>query len=197
MIFGARFFSALLALLCLLAPVAQAQSAWGVAELMQELAQTSSATASFTERETSPLLTAPLISTGILTYIAPDYLRKTTNLPASEVFTLDHGEVTLTSAAAGGTQIFALNQDPRIAGLVTGIRATLAGDLPALTAVYTVTLSGDPAGWELRLAPRDPALAHIVRVIFIAGVQGRITTIDTQTGDGGRTLMTVRMDDAP
>lgn len=179
---------------------ARSQTGWGVTQLMQALAQTRSATGHFTQRQTAPVLSAPLISTGTLIYKAPDYLRKTTTSPAPEVFTLDHGEVTLSGANTGGTHVFALRQDPRIAGLIVGIRATLAGDLPALEQYYTVTFSGDETDWQLHLTPKNSSLARFIRAMTISGAQGRVAVIDTVTADGGETRMSISADevkDAP
>lgn len=191
-----------LAMLWLLAcaPAAQAQSAWDLASLMQSLAQVRAASASFTERQTAPVLSAPLTSTGTLTYAAPDYLRKATLTPVPEIFTLDHDEVTFTGGPSGRTHVFALNQDPRIAGLVEGIRATLAGDLPGLERYYNVSLSGSADAWELHLFPKTPALQRFIRTITISGSQGSIAVIDTQTSDGGNSRMSIQpasVTDAP
>ena len=57
---------------------ALAQPAWGLGALMQSLAQIRSASASFTESKTLPMLNAPLLASGTLDYVAPDYIRKTT-----------------------------------------------------------------------------------------------------------------------
>ncbi len=174
-----------------------APTSWGLVALMQTLAQTRSATVAFTESQTSPVLSAPLVSTGTLTYVAPDYVRKATLSPVPNVFTLDHNQVTLTNGTDAGTHVFNLSQDPRIAGLVEGIRATLAGDLPTLENFYTLSLTGDAAGWQLKLLPKDPALAHFVRLIVISGSQGRIEIIDTTSHDGSDSHMSIKADNAP
>ena len=200
MIFGPK--ARLIIVLGLLASpaLAKAQPVWGLVPLMHALAQVCTASARFTERQTAPVLSTPLISTGTLTYAAPNYLRKATLTPAPEIFTLDHAEVTLTGGASQGTHVFALTRDPRIAGLVEGIRATLAGDLPALEHFYTVSLTGTEAGWQLHLLPKDPSLARFLRAITISGSQGRIATIDTQSSDGGDSTMSIQpgdVNDAP
>jgi len=87
-----------------------------------------------------------------------------------------------------------VNQDPRIAGLVEGIRGTLAGDLPALEQVYTVSLSGSAASWQLRLQPTQPALRRFVQSLVISGSEGRITVIDAVSSDGSDETMTIRAD---
>ena len=188
----------LLAILCLFAATAhQAKAApdWGLASLMESMSHVRRASASFTERQSAPTLNAPLVSTGTLTYGAPDYLRKVTISPVPETFVLDHDHVTLTGGADGGIHEYALTDDPRIAGLVEGIRATLAGDLPALERFYTVSLNGEAAAWQLTLLPKDPALARLVQSIVISGSQDRIGTIETASSDGGDSRMSIRVDD--
>jgi hypothetical protein len=177
---------------------ALAQRSWGLPQLMTWLAATRSGSASFTERETSPVLSAPLISTGTLSYVAPGYLRKQTSMPVPSIFTLQDGQVTLTQG--GATRHFALDEDPRIAGLVEAIRGTLAGDLPSLQRFYAITLTGAPDAWQMTLVPRDPALARFLRAVIIEGAQGQVTLIDTQSADGGESRMSIApaaISDAP
>ena len=101
----------------------------------------------------------------------------------------------MTGGADGATHHFALTDDPRIGGLVEGIRATLAGDLPALERYYTLSLGGSAADWQLRLQPRNPALQHFVQSIVICGQQDRIGSIDTLSRDGSDSLMSLNAED--
>jgi hypothetical protein len=181
---------------CLLAaaPAALAQTAappWGLEPLMLSLAQVQFASAKFTERKTSPLLSAPLTTRGTLTYTAPDYMRKTTLSPMSESFTLNHNRVTMSGGPDGETREFLLAEAPQIGGLVEGIRATLAGDLPTLHRLYEVQLSGGAASWQLLLRPKDPRLARFVQTIMVQGSQDRIDVIDTLSPDGSDSSMSI------
>ncbi len=199
MISGAELRRIFLFLCLLAASPAQAQTGsqaiWGLPQLMQSLAQTRSGTAHFTERQTSPVLSAPLICAGTLSFVAPDYLRKTTTSPAQEIFTLDHDQVTLTGGS--GTHVFQINQDQRIAGMVEAIRSTLTGDLPRLQQYYTVTLNGDSSNWELHLLPKGDTLTRFLRAITISGSANHITTIDTASADGSDSRMSITQADAP
>jgi len=194
-----------LALLCILAsgtPCAMAQPAagsWGLPQLMHELAQVHSASARFTERKTVQVLSAPLVASGSLTYVAPDYMRKTTLSPMPEDFVLDHDQVTITGGPDNQTHSFSMTGDPRIGGLVEGVRATLAGDLPTLDRFYVVRLTGTEAGWQLLLQPKDAGLMHFVKWIIIRGSQNRINVIDTASSDGDHSEMGIIEDvnDAP
>jgi hypothetical protein len=167
---------------------------WNLAALMQSMAQIRSSTASFTERKTLPMLSAPLQASGTLAYVAPDTIRKTTFAPMREDFVLTQNEITLTGGPGNQTHRFSLRQDPEIGGLAEGIRGTLAGDLPGLQRLYGLSLSGSEANWQLVLKPIDPALAHFVTWIAIRGDGNRITGIDTAGGDGSRSVMTISED---
>jgi outer membrane lipoprotein-sorting protein len=157
--------------------------------LMAQLAKVQSASASFTEAKTMALITTTLRSSGTLSYEAPDYVRKTTLSPAPEDFLLRNGTVTLT--INGQTKRFTLAEAPQLAGLVEGVRATLAGDLPTLLRYYDVSLSGGAADWQLLLRPRDPSLAGMMAWMSITGEENRITGIDNADDKGGVTKMQV------
>jgi hypothetical protein len=185
-----------LVLICLSGSLhfALAQSAnWGLPQLMQSLAQVHSASASFAERQTVAMLNAPLMSAGTLSYVAPDYVRKVTTSPAAQDFVLDHGVVTLTGLDHQ-THRFSVNEAPQIGGLVEGIRATLAGDLPALERVYDVRLTGNAANWQLFLQPKDPSVTRFVKWIVIQGSQSQIHAVDTASADGGHSEMGITED---
>ncbi|MDE1896875.1 MAG: outer membrane lipoprotein carrier protein LolA [Rhodospirillales bacterium] len=174
-----------LVLLC-----AQTAPGFTLPGLMAQLAEVRAASARFTETKSLALLTTTLQSSGTLDYKAPDYVRKTTTTPAPQNFLLQNGIVTLTTN--GQTQHFTLAQAPQLAGLVEGVRATLAGDLPALRRYYNLSLSGGPEHWQLLLHPRDPALAKMLAWMSITGSGDTITEIDSADAKGGTTRMQVR-----
>ena len=170
------------------APVALAQSVteWGLAPLMHELSDVHSATARFAERSTVPLLSTPLLSSGSLTYVAPSYVRKTTTMPPGQDFILDGDQVTVTGAGQPTRQV-SLAAAPQIAGLVEGVRATLAGDLPTLERFYLVRLTGTQPRWQLLLRPKDAGLRHFLTWMLIQGSANRIMAVDTQGAGGDHT----------
>lgn len=164
---------------------------WGLPQLMHELARVRSASARFTERKTMHILKAPLVTSGTLRYVAPDYLQKVTLSPQPESFVLNDSQVTITGGWDGRTHTFSLTEDPQITGLVEGIRATLAGDLQTLERFYVVELSGDNMRWQLVLRPKSRELAHFVSWMRIQGHDDRIDVVDTQSGNGDHSEMTV------
>lgn len=170
---------------------AAAQAAWGLPQLMTAFAQVKSATGQFTERKTMRMLTQPLIASGRLAYVAPSHIEKVTVSPIPERLVMDGDRVTIVSGPNNETHTFSVADFPQIGGLVEGIRATLAGDLPTLERLYTPRLSGTPAAWDLQLVPKDNDLAHVVKWIEFRGDGNRIRTIDTEGGDGDRSEMTI------
>jgi len=173
------------------AGAATTQQPWGLPQLMAGLGQVRSASGQFTERKTMRMLTQPLISSGRLAYVAPSHIEKLTVSPIPERLVMDGDRVTIVSGPNNETHTFSVADFPQIGGLVEGIRATLAGDLPTLERIYTIRLSGTPAAWDLQLVPRDGDLAHVVKWIAFHGDGNRIRTINTEGGDGDRSEMTI------
>lgn len=170
---------------------AAAQEPWGLPQLMAGLGQVKSAAGQFTERKTMRMLTQPLISSGRLAYVAPSHIEKVTVSPMPERLVMDGDRVTIVSGPNNDTHTFSVADYPQIGGLIEGIRATLAGDLPTLERIYTTRLSGTQAAWDLQLVPKDEDLARFVKRIDFRGDGYRIRTIDTEGSDGDRSEMTI------
>ncbi len=74
---------------------------------------------------------------------------------------------------------------------IESIRATLAGDRPALEKVFKVGLSGEMEKWELSLTPIDPKVGRTVRFIHISGARDAIQEVEILEADGDRSLLTI------
>lgn len=183
-IYGAWFISGAAAQTGAAAP-------WGLVQLMQSLGAVKSASASFTERKSIAILNAPLVTTGTLTYKAPDRMEKTTLSPKPERFVLDGDKITVSGASDQQTHVFSTADAPQIEGLTEGILGTLAGDLPSLQRVYDVQFSGGPAGWQIVLLPRNADVRKMIAWMAIRGAGQRIRAIDTQSGNGDHSEMDI------
>ena len=75
---------------------------------------------------------------------------------------------------------------------IESIRATLAGDLPALERLFTIDFAGGIARWRLTLTPRDAQVAKTVSRVIIDGMNDTLTTVEIIETDGDRSLMTLR-----
>ena len=189
---SARRARTLLSLLLLL--VAPDAAAWGVEQLMQDLGKVRSASARFVERKHLAILTAPLESSGTLTYVAPDRLEKHTLAPRAESMVLERGQLTLESAEPKRHRTLRLDDYPVIGVFVESIRSTLAGDLALLRRLYEVALEGDERKWRLVLKPLDPKMAEVVSEIRIGGSRDWIGSIEFLEPGGDRSVMTITRD---
>lgn len=168
----------------------QAQAAdWGIAQLMQSLAQRGTERALFVERKFIAILDKPLESSGELRYVPPDRLEKRTLQPRPESLVLDRDRLSIER----GNQKHSLRlQDyPEIAAVVDSLRGTLAGDRKALERVYRLELHGSAERWTLVMLPSDARLAAMVLRIDVTGTRDRVRSIEILQADGDRSVMSV------
>jgi outer membrane lipoprotein-sorting protein len=183
----------------LAAPVAGAARAaeapeWGIAQLMQALAAVKESRSRFVERKHLGILKEPLVSSGTLAYRAPGHLEKQTLSPRRDSLVLDGERLTLEDGESQRRRTVELQSYPAIWAFVEGIRATLAGDLGALSRFYRVELRGERSRWRLVLAPTDPAMLEMVSEIRIDGGGDRIRAIEIVEPSGDRSVMTITRD---
>lgn len=169
-----------------------------LARLFSELGARRERQARFNERRFSALLKAPIESTGTLMFRAPDFLEKRTLEPQRESVRIEGNVVTYEGAPLGGTaqkRTFALSDAPLLAALSESLRATLAGDLPALRRHYDVSWSVAQAqaqnGWQLTLVPRDRALRDAVAKVILRGAGGEVSAVEVVEASGDLTLMQI------
>lgn len=161
-----------------------------VPQLMHMLAQNKSGKATFVEKKYIGILDRPVVSTGTLSFVAPNQLEKRTLTPKSETLVLN-GD-TLTIDRSGGQQeIVSLGDHPEITAFIESIRGTLAGDLAALRTYYTLELSGTADQWSLALTPKQKRLSAIFTRIRIGGSGADVETIELDQHDGDRSVMTI------
>jgi hypothetical protein len=158
-------------------------------ELMQLLAQRRHSHVGFTEVQQLAMLDQPLHSSGELFYDAPDRLEKRTLEPKPEDLVLDHG--TLIMQRGNRRRTLSLRDYPQAAPFVESIRATLAGDRPALEQYFAPQLSGTLAGWALELTPRDATVRRSVERIRISGERDAIRTVEIRQRDGDVSLLSI------
>lgn len=174
-------------LLCCAMPVMAADIQ--LADLMQQLAQTKSAKATFVEKKYIGIVDKPLESSGELSFTAPDKLEKRTLKPKAESLILDGA--TLSVDISGKRRTISLQDYPEVAAFVESIRGTLAGDRTALEKVYKLELSGSRDKWQLTLTPTQARMSKVITRIRMQGTQADIKTIDFDQADGDRSEMVV------
>ena len=172
---------------------ATSSQAWGLPQLMQEMAGVKSSKRKFTERKYMSVLTVPLESSGTLSYQAPDRLEKHTLTPREERMVLDHGVIVVTRAGQGKNTMM-VNQYPAIGAFVESIRSTLAGDQKTLERYFQVKLEGSAARWHMKLLPVDKAVRDMVREIRMEGRGTMIVSMEIIEANGDHSTMTVSGD---
>jgi hypothetical protein len=165
--------------------------------------------ATFVERRSSALFKAPQLATGVLRFRAPAWLEKETLSPRHERLRIDGDRVSWelsdqrnpgndvlaaergAAPGSGAIRSIAIDADPRLAALVTGLRATLAGDLPGVERHFAVTLAAAADRWRLTLLPRDPLVEKSLIRIELEGRAGDLLRVAVIEADGDRSEMTI------
>jgi outer membrane lipoprotein-sorting protein len=168
---------------------APAVAAWDVATLMQGLAEHKGGRVRFVEKKYIALLEKPVVSSGEMTYTAPDRLEKRTLQPKPELMVLDRETLTLER----GKQKFVLrlSDRPEALAFVDSIRGTLSGNRAMLERSYALHLSGTRERWSLSLLPSDPRIAALVSRITVGGTNNIVDSIEYLQADGDRALMSI------
>ena len=132
---------------------------------MSLLAQRRSGEVRFSEERTVSGLDRPLLSSGTLSFTAPDNFARRTLQPRAESMIVEGQKVTL--ERGGRVRQVSLDAIPEMAGIVTAMRGTLTGDAAALRQYFRPTVSGSAARWSITLIPleerlldSDQAVAH-------------------------------------
>lgn len=105
---------------------------------------------------------------GELAYLGPGELGKRVDSPWREETRVVGGEVEVRRPGREPRR-FALAQVPELDTFLRGFAALLGGEAAALAADFELAASGSPAGWRLRLVPRDRRLARRVAEIEVTG----------------------------
>lgn len=189
-----RWFSLLLGLLA-------ATPAWAdqvtLTQIMAAIRSVQHVQARYVEHRTLHILKTPIESRGTLTFDAPDRLTKAadpTPQGPGERVVMDGEHMTITQGDGQGgnkSMTIGMNDHPEIAALATSLRATLAGDGAALEKIFEVSVSGSIEHWQMVLQPRDPAARRMLQWVSVTGYGSRITGIDTASGEGDRSEMSV------
>jgi len=172
------------------APAAAAGAADALDEVMHSLARRRHGQVSFVEQQFLHILKRPVESYGELIYDAPNRLEKRTIEPRPETLVVD-GEV-VTVQRGRRNHVLDLKAYPQILPFIESIRATLAGDRPALEKLFRLEFAGGEMRWTLVLRPLDAQLAKTVAEIRIDGSRDELSRVEIRQSDGDRSLMTLR-----
>ena len=185
----------LAALLLALAAAPLHAQTFDLKTLMQRMAQRKGGEARFTEERTVKGIDGPLMSSGTLSFTAPDRFARHTLQPTKE--SMEVQGRTLLLKRGNRTRQMEMDMVPEVGALLDAMRATLTGDAALLQRHFGTELTGNDAKWVLRLKPRDERLARQVQQIELVGQATDLRSIELQLANGDRSLMLLEPVQAP
>jgi Outer membrane lipoprotein carrier protein LolA-like len=153
------------------------------------LAQRKSGEARFEEARLVSGIDGPLLSSGTLSFTAPDAFARHTLQPRPESMAVQGNVMTL--KRGGRSRQMTLDAVPELSTLVEAMRGTLTGDAVALRKHFNTLVAGDARGWKLTLVPRDKALGAQVREVAIEGERGDMRVVSLWLAGGDSSRMTI------
>ncbi|WP_428826230.1 LolA-related protein [Azonexus sp. IMCC34842] len=180
-----RLFAGLL----LAALALPASAAFDVGQLMTDLARHKGGKAKFVEKKYISLLDKPVVSTGEMSYTAPDRLEKRTLTPKPELLLLDKELLSIEREKQKLT--INLSNQPEALAFIDSIRGTLTGNRAALEKNYLLHLAGTSDKWVLTMLPSEQKIAALVLRIVVSGSKNQIRSIEYLQADGDRSVLSI------
>ena len=184
-----RRLLALLAALALGTPGLAAAAGFDLPALMQLLATVRSGEATFIEKREVTVLDRTVVTSGRLSFEAPDTFVRETLKPQRDRMAVTGN--TLTLSRGDRTRTMQLDAAPEAAVIVEAIRGTLTGNGGALERAFATTVSGSAERWSLDLVPRDARLRGQVVSVRVSGEQAVVREVVVLLADGDRSVMTI------
>ncbi|MDP4302914.1 outer membrane lipoprotein carrier protein LolA [Leptothrix discophora] len=163
--------------------------AFGLEDLMRTLASVREGEASFTEKRTVAQLDQPLVSSGRLSFTAPDRFERVTLKPRREALQVNGN--TLTMSQGSRSRTLALDAVPEAQIMVEAVRGTLTGNQAALQKYFSTQVGGAAERWSLDLKPLDVKLRGTIAAIRVSGRQAEVQEIVLELADGDRSVMKI------
>lgn len=186
----ARLAATILATVAFLTPCIASSKGetWSLNYLMAEMAKRQSGSIKFRERRYLKLLTDPVTIEGVLSFDG-NRLEKHNLKPEEERVVIDGSRVTIFRPAQKREDSVFLSDLPALDVFVTGLRATLRGDLASLRHSFWITYGHAGADWKLTLTPLDTEALAVVREVRLAGQAIQIATVEVEEASGDRSLI--------
>jgi len=174
---------------------AWAAAAFDLAQLTQLLASKRSGEATFVEKREVSVLDRTLMTSGRLSFEAPDTFVRENLKPQRERVAVVGNMVTMSRGDRSRT--VALDSVPEASVIIEAIRGTLTGNRDALRKLFETRVGGDAKAWTLDLVPRDVKLRAQVSTIRVSGRQSQVREVLITLPDGDKTTMTIEPTSAP
>jgi outer membrane lipoprotein-sorting protein len=166
-----------------------AAAAFDLAQLTQLLASKRSGEATFVEKREVSVLDRTVMTSGRLSFEAPDtFVRENLKPQRERVAVVGN---MLTMSRGDRTRSVALDSLPEASVIIEAIRGTLTGNRGALEKVFETSVSGNAERWSLELVPRDARLRTQVATVRVSGRQAEVREMLVVMPDGDRSTMTI------
>ena len=164
-------------------------------ELTALLARVRSGEATFIERREVSVLDRTVMTSGRLSFQAPDTFVRENLKPLAEKVAVVGDTVTM--SRGGRSHAVTLDSVPEAAVIIEAIRGTLTGNRDALRKLFETRVGGDAKAWTLDLVPRDVKLRAQVSTIRVSGRQSQVREVLITLPDGDKTTMTIEPTSTP
>ena len=170
-------------------PLVAGAAGFDLDALTSLLGRVKSGEATFTESRRIETLDRTLVSSGRLSFRAPDVFVRETLKPRREMLAVDGN--TLTMSIGDRSRTMQLDASPEASVIVEAIRGTLTGNRGALERLFEASVSGSAERWSLELVPRDMRLRGQVASVRISGRESLAREVQVLLADGDRSVMTI------
>ena len=134
---------------------------------MAHFASSRGVAASFREEKSLPLLTAPLVSEGVLYYVPPRRMLRITTVPEVTSLLLDGDRLRMQDSL--GVEEFDLGAHEAVRQFVDQLLVLFQGDAKALRGRYEIDFVWRGGPWTLRLTPKSLRVRAVIRDIALTG----------------------------
>jgi hypothetical protein len=161
-------------------------------DVMGKLSTVKASKAEFVETRYLKLLVAPVQSSGVLTYSAPDKFEKHTLKPLEEKMTIARHLVTLEEPAKGRKHTITPNSFPALSALIDALRGALSGNVTMLAETFKIKIEGNTGQWKLSLVPKENIQSGYIEKIIVQGKNDVIDAMEVQQADGDRSVLSMK-----
>lgn len=168
---------------------ASAAAGFDLAQLTQLLASKRAGEATFVEKREVSVLDRTVMTSGRLSFEAPDtFVRENLKPQRERVAVVGN---MLTMSRGDRSRSVALDSLPEASVIIEAIRGTLTGNRDALQKLFETSVSGNAERWSLELVPRDARLRAQVATVRVSGRQAEVREMLVVMPDGDRSTMTI------
>lgn len=168
---------------------ASAAAGFDLAQLTQLLASKRAGEATFVEKREVSVLDRTVMTSGRLSFEAPDtFVRENLKPQRERVAVVGN---MLTMSRGDRSRSVALDSLPEASVIIEAIRGTLTGNRDALQKLFETSVSGTAERWSLELVPRDARLRAQVATVRVSGRQAEVREMLVVMPDGDRSTMTI------